>query len=146
MHDREIERLTQELERLDPAARAIADALVQSVMDMHADAFERVVDIARAHGALDDLVKDDLIASLLLLYDLHPLPLETRVRNALEKVQPYAASHGGAIHLVSILGDTVRLRLEGSCHGCPSSSLTMKNAVEQAIFEAAPEISAVEAT
>jgi Fe-S cluster biogenesis protein NfuA len=140
---RDIERLIAELERVDPAARATADALIRSLMELHAGAFERIVEIARAHGALDELVKDDLLSSLLLLYDLHPVPLETRVQNALEKVRPYIASHGGGIEVISIAGDVVRVRMAGNCDGCPGSSDTMKLAVEQAIFEAAPEISAV---
>jgi len=38
----------------------------------------------------------------------------------------------------------VHLRLEGSCHGCPSSTVTMKLAVEKAIEEAAPEVARIE--
>ncbi|MGH9294719.1 MAG: NifU family protein, partial [Acidimicrobiales bacterium] len=38
----------------------------------------------------------------------------------------------------------VRLRLLGSCDGCPSSALTLKMAVERAIAEAAPEIVTVD--
>ena len=38
----------------------------------------------------------------------------------------------------------VRLRLEGSCHGCPSSTLTLKNAIEEAIYEFAPDISGLD--
>jgi Fe-S cluster biogenesis protein NfuA len=71
------------------------------------------------------------------------LPVDVRVRKALEKVQPYAHSHGGAIELVTIENRVVHLRLDGTCHGCPSSAQTMKMTVEQAIFEAAPEIVAV---
>ena len=38
----------------------------------------------------------------------------------------------------------VRLRLLGSCDGCPSSSVTLELAVEGAIDEAAPEVSTIE--
>jgi hypothetical protein len=38
----------------------------------------------------------------------------------------------------------VRLRLQGSCHGCPSSAATMQNTIEQAIYAAAPDIVSLE--
>jgi len=41
---------------------------------------------------------------------------------------------------VSVRDGIVRLKLHGSCGSCPSSSLTLKNAVEDALFEAAPDI------
>jgi Fe-S cluster biogenesis protein NfuA/nitrite reductase/ring-hydroxylating ferredoxin subunit len=140
----EIEQLTQALDGVaDAHARAAAEALVRSVMDLHGDALARVVEIAGRHGALDALLRDDLLSSLLLLYDLHPTPLEERVRGALAKVRPYVASHGGGVELVAIDDGVARLRMEGSCEGCPSSARTVKLAIEEAVLEAAPEITAV---
>src|SRR6185295_570875 len=93
---------------------------------------------------VDQLAQDELIASVLLLYDLHPVDLETRVRGALEKSRPYLKTHGGNVELVGIdEGGVVRLRMQGSCHGCPSSAVTLKLAIEQAIHEAAPDVSAI---
>ena len=57
---------------------------------------------------------------------------------------PYLKSHGGNVELVAIDGvGVVRLRMQGSCHGCPSSAVTLKLAIEQAIHEAAPDVSAI---
>src|SRR6185295_19669255 len=92
---------------------------------------------------VDQLAQDELVASVLLLYDLHPVDLETRVRRALEKNRPYLKSHGGNVELVAIDDGVVRLRMEGSCHGCPSSAVTLKLAIEQAIHEAAPDVNAI---
>jgi Fe-S cluster biogenesis protein NfuA/nitrite reductase/ring-hydroxylating ferredoxin subunit len=66
------------------------------------------------------------------------------VAQALEKTRPYLKSHGGNVNLVGVddLG-AVTLRLEGNCHGCPSSSATLKLAVEEAIYEAAPDVTAI---
>lgn len=140
----EIEQLTRALDGVSDAhARAAAEALVRAVMELHGDALARIVDIARRRGALDALLEDDLLAQLLLLYDLHPVPVEERVREALTKVRPYVASHGGGVELVAIDGGVVRLRMEGSCEGCPSSSRTVKLAIEDAVLSAAPEITAV---
>jgi Fe-S cluster biogenesis protein NfuA len=40
----------------------------------------------------------------------------------------------------------LRLKLEGSCHGCPSSSITLRTAIEEAIFEFAPDITHLDVT
>jgi Fe-S cluster biogenesis protein NfuA len=75
---------------------------------------------------------------------LHPLGLEERVRQALEGVRPYLRSHGGNVELLEVRDGVVRLRLQGNCHHCPSSALTMQQTVEEAIFGKAPEVTAVE--
>ena len=57
-------------------------------------------------------------------------------------MRPFLAHHDGDVELLDVDADAgaVRLRLLGSCDGCPSSSVTLKLAVERAIVEAAPEI------
>jgi Fe-S cluster biogenesis protein NfuA/nitrite reductase/ring-hydroxylating ferredoxin subunit len=60
-------------------------------------------------------------------------------------VRPYLESHGGDVSLVGVEEGVVRLRLSGSCNGCPSSTMTLKLAIEDAIQAAAPEIERVEA-
>jgi Fe-S cluster biogenesis protein NfuA len=67
------------------------------------------------------------------------------VEAALVSVRPFLAQHGGDVELVGIddeLG-AVKVRLLGSCDGCPSSSRTLQGAVEVAIVEAAPEITRI---
>ena len=80
--------------------------------------------------------------ALLILHGLHPLDVETRIARALDRVRPYLGSHGGDVKLLGVTDGVVHLRLEGSCHGCPSSTVTMKLAIEKAIEEAAPEVAA----
>ena len=79
-----------------------------------------------------------MIASLLILHGLHPDDFATRVRKALIRVRPYLGSHGGDVELLEADDATgvVRLRMAGSCESCPSSTLTVKLAVEGAIKEA----------
>jgi Fe-S cluster biogenesis protein NfuA/nitrite reductase/ring-hydroxylating ferredoxin subunit len=84
-----------------------------------------------------------LISHLLLLHGLHPVPLDQRVTSALDEVRPYLESHGGNVEVLAIHQGTVRLRLKGSCSGCPSSTMTLKLAIENAIHKAAPEIEEV---
>jgi Fe-S cluster biogenesis protein NfuA len=114
-------------------------------MRLYGAGLERILTVVDDAGAAATpifarLAADDLVASLLVLHDLHPLDLATRIGRALDHVRPYLASHGGDVTLLSLEDGVARLRLEGSCHGCPSSTVTMKLAIEKAIEEAAPEI------
>jgi Fe-S cluster biogenesis protein NfuA len=146
-----IEHLVKTIEELpDPAARASAIALMQALMDFHGEALDRLMEIVATKGPIgyeifDEFSQDEKVSSLLLLYGLHPEPIETRVARALEKVRPYLDLHGGNVELVGINEGVVRLRLMGSCKGCPSSSMTLKLAIEEAIFSLAPDVVSIEA-
>ncbi|MEA2442650.1 MAG: hypothetical protein QOH76_4074 [Thermoleophilaceae bacterium] len=109
---------------------------VQALVEMYGEGLARIVERVDGHALLDD----DLVTHLLLLHDLHPVPLEERVLGALEEVRPYMESHKGGVELLSIDEGVVRLRLEGSCSGCPSSTMTLKLAIEDAIHKAAPDV------
>ena len=111
--------------------RGVARELVQALMEFHGAGLERVLEILRRRGdadaTMDQLAQDELVRSLLLLYGLHPVDVESRVREALDKTRPYLRSHGGNVELLSVEADgSVRLRMQGSCHGCPSSAVTLK--------------------
>ena len=131
-------------------ARERAEELVRLVADLYGAGLERVLTILHEGGRLDDdmlaaLAADDLVSSLLLVHNLHPYDVQTRVEQALEGVRPYLGSHGGDVELLEVTeDDVVRLRLLGSCDGCASSSVTLKLAVEGAIEAAAPEIVGIE--
>jgi Fe-S cluster biogenesis protein NfuA/nitrite reductase/ring-hydroxylating ferredoxin subunit len=131
-------------------ARERAEELVRLVADLYGAGLERMLELLYERGRLDDevldaLAGDDLVASLLLVHGLHPYPVGLRVERALESVRPYLGSHGGDVELLDVTEDgVVRLRMLGSCDGCPSSSVTLKLAVEDAILAAAPEVSTIE--
>jgi Fe-S cluster biogenesis protein NfuA/nitrite reductase/ring-hydroxylating ferredoxin subunit len=131
-------------------ARERAEELVRLVADLYGGGLERVLELMYERGHLDDdtldaLARDDLVASLLLVHGLHPYGVQQRVEQALESVRPYLGSHDGDVELLEVTEDgVVRLRLLGSCDGCPSSSVTLKLAVEGAIEAAAPEVTAIE--
>ena len=94
---------------------------------------------------LGALAGDELVSGLLLVHDLHPYDVETRIANALDTVRPYLGSHGGDVEYLGIDDDgVVRLRLLGSCDGCASSSVTLELAVEGAVEAAAPEMTRIE--
>jgi Fe-S cluster biogenesis protein NfuA/nitrite reductase/ring-hydroxylating ferredoxin subunit len=145
-----IETLLEASSANGTAARSRAEELVACVSGLYGAGLARVLEILRETGRLDDEVldtfaADDLVASLLLVHDLHPYDVETRVRQALDTVRPYLGSHGGDVELLGVDDDgVVRLRLLGSCDGCPSSSVTLQLAVEGAVEAAAPEVSRIE--
>jgi Fe-S cluster biogenesis protein NfuA len=147
---RHLDALLREAEHLaDPAAQARFRQIVQAILDLHGAGLERLVEHVTAagqagRGILDACARDGVVSGLLLLHGLHPHDLETRIRQALDGVRPYLRSHGGNVELLGVRDGVVRLRLEGSCHHCPSSGLTMQQTVEEAIYGHAPEVAAVE--
>lgn len=128
----------------EPRAAERAEDLVAAVLSLYGEGLRRVVALA-GPDVLRALLDDDLVAGLLLLHGLHPDDVGTRVQRALDAVRPYLGSHAGGIDLLGVDGDGVaHLRLQGSCDHCPSSSETVRLAVEQAVLEAAPEVVRVE--
>jgi Fe-S cluster biogenesis protein NfuA/nitrite reductase/ring-hydroxylating ferredoxin subunit len=148
MDDRELvaraEGLVEEVESLaDPAARDKALELVQALLDLYGEGLARMVGAVaeRDDGTLAaSLSADELVSHLLLLHGLHPEPVEVRVGRALAEVRPYLESHGGDVELLGVEDGVARLRLRGSCSGCPSSTVTLKLAIEDAIRKAAPDL------
>lgn len=131
----------------DPAVRGKAEELVQLLLEFYGAGVNRMLELLDEAGAgelIERLANDPLVASILVLHGIHPLDVETRVARALDRVRPYLGSHGGDVTLVGVEDGVVRLRLEGSCHGCGASTTTVKLAVEGAIEEAAPEVTRIE--
>jgi Fe-S cluster biogenesis protein NfuA len=128
-----VEALLGQIEA-DPRA---AEAL-QAVVELYGEA------LARLLGGVDP-IQDELLSHLLLVHDLHPVDLVTRVREALEEVRPYLGSHGGDVELLGVEDGVARLRLAGTCNGCPSSTVTLRNAIEEALLRAAPDLEGIEA-
>lgn len=144
-----IDELVGQIEGAAPEpVRESVRELVNVLLDVHGSGLESVLDalfVAGGQEAVDAVAEDELVGSLLLLHGLHPLRRDARVARALESVRPYLQSHGGDVELVEVTdGGTLRVRLEGSCDGCPSSSATLKYAIEEAVYKAAPDIVDIE--
>jgi Fe-S cluster biogenesis protein NfuA len=145
-----LDALIHEIETFpDPTARGIAEEVVQALLELHGSGIERMLEMVAAAGdagqqIIDEIVRDDLTRNLLLLHGLHPVGLEDRVRQALDRVRPYMASHGGYVELRGIEEGVVHLRLEGSCYGCPSSLLTLQLSIEKEIMDLAPDVAGIE--
>jgi Fe-S cluster biogenesis protein NfuA/nitrite reductase/ring-hydroxylating ferredoxin subunit len=135
-----VQELTGRLEDLDdPACRSLAEELTSAVVQMYGAGLERIVELAN-DGTRDEMAKDSLVAGLLMIHDLYPVPIEERVAQALDTVRPYMESHGGNVELLGIEDGIAKLRLEGSCKSCRASSSTLELAVRQALEEAAPDL------
>jgi Fe-S cluster biogenesis protein NfuA len=144
-----VETLIQQIEAAsDPAGRANFQELVQTLLDYHGTGLARMLDIVSEAGAQGQeirtaLARDGLVGSLLLLYGLHPLDFETRVCQALDRVRLVLRGHGGKVELVDTAGGMVRVRIEANGHICGSSARTVHTAIEEAIYEAAPEAAGI---
>jgi Fe-S cluster biogenesis protein NfuA/nitrite reductase/ring-hydroxylating ferredoxin subunit len=139
-----VQELTEQLEEVqDFQARAVADELVASVIQLYGEGLERIF------AALDDDVRDRLahdgvVASLMLIHGLYPVDLVTRVIEALDSVRPYMESHGGDVELLGIEDGVARMRLVGHCESCPASEATLELAIKKALEETAPDLEGLE--
>jgi Fe-S cluster biogenesis protein NfuA len=147
----QLESVIQEIESTtDPTTRTKTRQLVQTLLEYHGASLAKILEFASAsskggQSLLDSMVNDDLVASVLLLHGLHPHDLRTRVLRALDRVRPKLASHGGNVELIELTSDGgVRLRLEGSCHGCASSRETLRYLIEDAVYATAPDLTSLD--
>jgi Fe-S cluster biogenesis protein NfuA/nitrite reductase/ring-hydroxylating ferredoxin subunit len=127
---------------------AAAEELVGLLVGLYGDGLGQIVAVLREQGdagaaTLASLAEDPLVESLLLLHGLHPLDVDARIQRALDRVRPYLGSHAGGVEYLGVTDGVARLRLEGSCHGCPSSTVTVQLAITGAVEEAAPEVTQV---
>lgn len=125
-----IEILVGELEAVaDPAVKTAAKELIASVMELNAAGFERVMEVAARYGdagsrLIDGLIRDEAVASLLILYGLHPQDFGARVRGAVQKFE------GASV--ISIEEGRVILHMD--------SRTRSESALRQAIYAAAPDM------
>jgi Fe-S cluster biogenesis protein NfuA/nitrite reductase/ring-hydroxylating ferredoxin subunit len=143
-----IEELLDSLRSRGGAAADTAEELVRLLVGMYGDGLAAIMAALAEAGEpgraiIDRLTADPLVEGLLLLHGLHPLDVDARIQRALDQVRPYLGSHAGGVQYLGVTDGVARLRLEGSCHGCPSSTVTVRLAIEGAVQDAAPEVTEV---
>ena len=120
---------------------------VEEMMDLfdafHREGLGRLVEMIRAWRGeifLESVARDDVTGYFLSAYDLGEAPDDREaaaaaesVDAALEELRPMIESHGGMITVEEIKDGVVKVQMLGSCDGCPSSSATLTNGVEEAI-------------
>jgi Fe-S cluster biogenesis protein NfuA len=150
-------RVEELLEALQPGgfastgpaqAAQAAEELVGLLVGLYGDGLARIVEVLAEEGpagaaVLAKLADDPQVEGLLLLHDLHPLDVDARIQRALDRVRPYLGSHAGGVEYLGVTDGVARLRLEGSCNGCASSTVTVQLAITGAVEDAAPEVTEV---
>lgn len=125
----------------DPDVREQVTELLDWVDAFHRDGLGRMVEMIRAWRGeifLEALAEEDVTSLLLAAYGLGEDRDIVQVANdavakALEEVRPLVESHGGSIEVESVVDGVVRVRMLGTCDGCPSSSATLTYGVEAAL-------------
>ncbi|HEY4419212.1 MAG TPA: hypothetical protein VGN22_06835 [Pseudonocardia sp.] len=135
-----------------PAVGHAAEELVRVLMRFYGAGLEQMVSIVRA-GAGDTIVHrmaaDPLVAGLLALHDLHPVPLDQRLTHAMGAAARRLGSHGSGLTLAG-LDDEGRVHVQiegGGCGAAMASGAgghdTVKDVVAASITELAPEVAGV---
>ena len=71
--------------------------------------------------------------------------LKERVEDALNKVRPSLQADGGDVELIEVGEDgVVKVKLQGTCAGCPMSQMTLKMGIEKILKQNVPEVESVE--
>jgi len=144
-----LEALLHELERgPESPIRTQARDVVRAVLDLHATGLDRMVQcIGRLAGGpaiMNALTSDPLIAGLLLLHDIHPENLETRVRVAVDALAPALVPQGARVAQVSVDEGIVRVRLERELGRGGPAAAALRSRIEQALVAAAPDAAGIE--
>jgi Fe-S cluster biogenesis protein NfuA len=150
---REFQVRTERIEELvhileggeDARLHAVALELMQSVMELHGVGLQKMLELVaqspEGDRLVEEFVEDDLISSLLLLHELHPDDLETRVLHALERVRPDLQSQGADAELLGVEDGVIRVRVlltsGGGCHAPKPEEL--KSSIEDVLYQAAPD-------
>ena len=68
---------------------------------------------------------------------------QENVDKVLDELRPFLMADGGNVEIVEIDGPIVKVRLQGACGSCPSSTMTLKMGIERKLKEMIPEVSEV---
>ena len=71
--------------------------------------------------------------------------VEEQIKKALEQVRPQLQADGGDIEYVGFDNGVVKVKLKGSCSGCPMSTMTLQWGVENYLKKQIPEVKKVAA-
>lgn len=70
--------------------------------------------------------------------------MREQVEGVINRIRPALQADGGDCELVDVADGVVTIRLVGSCHGCPSSTMTLQMGIERAIKSQVPDVQRVE--
>ena len=125
----------------DEKTREEVFALLEGIDVLHRQTLGRLLELVGALGGqqvVERVSQDPVVRTLLEMYDLPEADERTQVERALENVYPYFRSHGGKLEVLGVENGRVRVRLSGSCEGCPGMATTLQRVVEEALREGFP--------
>ena len=70
--------------------------------------------------------------------------MEEQVKKCLDEIRPGLQADGGDVTLVAVENGVVKVRLQGSCAGCPMSQITLKDGIERYLKNKVPGVERVE--
>ena len=147
---RQLGKLITQFDQMPEGPQKVAcKELVHLLMDVHGAGLERVMEIVfedptSGRAIVDNLARDSVVSSLLVLYSLHPDDLETRVRKAVEHMLPRLRKLSCNAEFVRIDESVVHLRVTTTGHSCGSSTGEIRAIVEDVVYEFAPDVVALE--
>ena len=114
-------------------------------MDLHGAGLEKILEVifqSETAGAqiIDNLGRDPLVSSLLILYGIHPEELQTGVERKLRQIQSKLHKMGVEATLISAEDGDIRVHISVEGHACGSTGQTAQGIVEEAVYEAAPDM------
>ncbi len=133
-----LEQLLGEVEQFDPEVRDVVFTLLDGFDRLHRVALHRLA--AEVGGSAVERARaaDGAVAWLLHAYGVGVDDEVAAAEAALDDVRPYIESHGGRVEVLDATNGVVRLRLSGTCSGCTSSAVTLREGVEKALHERFP--------
>jgi Fe-S cluster biogenesis protein NfuA len=70
--------------------------------------------------------------------------MKENIENALNKIKPSLQADGGDVELVEVTEDgVIKVKLTGTCSGCPMSQMTLKMGIERILKEEVPGVKEV---
>lgn len=133
-----IEGLVAQLGEADPHLHRMAEEAIRLLMQLYGTGLARGLEILGREQAVR-LSEDRLVGSLLVLHGLHPVEPAERIEKALRSVERRLNGH--RVYVASITDGVARIRVEPGGEALPSA---LVSAIEHAVAEAAPEITAIE--
>jgi Fe-S cluster biogenesis protein NfuA len=145
LSSRRVQTLLDRFSAFPPStgARGDAEELVRIISSLYGEGLRRILRVLHdrlgedAQVAIEAACADPVIASLLITHGLHPVPLEDRVRRALDAVREELRRKGGDAQLMSADENVVSVRIDGMSDLVPI--------VERAVYASAPEVLEVRA-
>ncbi|HEX4382078.1 MAG TPA: NifU family protein, partial [Myxococcales bacterium] len=152
--EKDLDALLGDLARLETifasweeAQRLVVTTYAGAIEALQGEALKRLIRALKSNpaalSAMKGALADEVVYAVLRRHGIIKASLTERVEQALDRVRPMLASHGGDVDLIKIEPPQVHVRFTGACDGCPASMVTFHEGVKKSIEEACPEITQV---